>query len=125
MIVNSRNIVLVAEDQILVRGAAADVLTDHGYEVMEVGCAEDALAILAERGRDILILFTDLSLAGSINGLTLAHRVRRTWPWVGLLITSGNARPPTSELPEGSLFLAKAYDTAHMARDVGELASAR
>jgi two-component system, response regulator PdtaR len=121
MIVRSRQIILVAEDQIFVRGAAVDVLEDHGYEVMDVGCADDALAILAERDRDIRVLFTDISMPGSINGLVLAHNVRRNWPWIGLLVTSGNPRPPASELPEGSRFLAKAYDTAHMVMHVGEL----
>jgi CheY-like chemotaxis protein len=49
MIMCSRQIVLVAEDQILIRAAAVDVLRDHGYDVVEVGCADGALAILAER----------------------------------------------------------------------------
>jgi CheY-like chemotaxis protein len=125
MIVHSRNIVLVAEDQIFVRGAAADELNDRGYEVIEVGSATDALAVLAERSQDIRVLFIDVSMPGSINGLALAHTVRQRWPWIGLLATSGKPRPPTSELPEGSRFLAKAYDTAHMAMHVGELASVR
>jgi two-component system, response regulator PdtaR len=121
MITHSRKIVLVAEDQILVRGAAVDVLTDHGYEVVGASCANDALAILADR--DIRVLFTDVSMPGSIDGLALAHNVRRCWPWIGILVTSGKPRPPTSELPEGSRFLAKAYDTADMAMHVQELAS--
>ena len=125
MSVPSGNVVLVAEAQIFVRGAAADVLNDHGYEVIEVGSADGALAVLAERGRDIRALFTDLSMPGSIDGLALAHTVRRCWPWIGLLLTSGRPRPPTSELPEGSRFLMKAYDTARMAKHIWELASFR
>jgi CheY-like chemotaxis protein len=122
---HSGNIVLVAEDQIFVRGTAADALKDLGYEVIEVGSADEALAVLAERNRDIRVLFTDITMPGSINGLILAHNVRRNWPWIGLLITSGKAKPPSSKLPEGSRFLAKAYDTAHMSMHVGELASVR
>jgi CheY-like chemotaxis protein len=125
MSVPSGNVVLVAEAQIFVRGAAADVLNDHGYEVIEAGSADEALAVLAERSRDIRALFADLSMPGSIDGLALAHTVRRRWPWIGLLLTSGRPRPPTSELPKGSRFLAKAYDAAHMAKQVKELASVR
>jgi DNA-binding NtrC family response regulator len=121
MIVRSRHIVLVVEDQILVRGAAVDKLKDHGYEVIEVGCADEALAVLNKRNRDIRVLFTDISMPGSMDGLVLAHNVSRRWQWIGLLVTSGIA--PTSELPTGSRFLAKAYDTAHMAMHVGELAA--
>ena len=123
MIIHSGNVVLVAEDQVFVRGTAADVLKDYGYQVIEVGSADDALAVLAERSREIRVLFTDITMPGSINGLALAHTVRRKWPWIGILITSGTARPPSSELPRGSRFLAKAYDTAHMAMYVGALAS--
>jgi two-component system, response regulator PdtaR len=125
MIVHSRPIVLVVEDQILVRGTAVDVLSDHGYGVLDVGCAGDALAVLARQGRDIRVLFADISMPGLVNGLALVHDVRRNWPWIGLLITSGRVRPPASELPEGSRFLAKAYDVTHMAMHIGELASAR
>jgi DNA-binding NtrC family response regulator len=123
MIIHSGNVVLVAEDQVLVRGTAADVLKDYGYQVIEVGSADDAMAVLAERSREIRVLFTDITMPGSINGLALAHAVRRKWPWIGILITSGKARPPSSELPTGSRFLAKAYDTAHMVMYVGALAS--
>jgi hypothetical protein len=51
--------------------------------------------------------------------------VRRSWPWIGLLVTSGTPAPPTSELPDGSRFLAKAYDTAEMAMHFDELAPVR
>jgi two-component system, response regulator PdtaR len=125
MIVRSSNIVLVAEDQIFVRHSAVDALNDHGFEVLEVGNADAALTVLADRGRDIRVLFTEISMPGSIDGLALAHDVRRKWPWIGLLLTSGKTRPSTLALPEGSHFLAKAYDTAHMAMHVGVLVSTR
>lgn len=124
MDMHSRNIVLVAEAQGLVRGIAADVLNDHGYEVLEADCTEEVLSILAERGDDIRVLFADISLPGSMDGLTLAHTARRICPWIGLLITSGNARMSVAGLPEGSRFLAKVYDVADMASHVGALTTA-
>jgi CheY-like chemotaxis protein len=85
MSVPSGNVVLVAEVQIFVRGAAADVLNDHGYEVIEVGSSEEALAVLAERSRDIRALFTDISMPGSLDGLALAHTLRSYPRVVGFL----------------------------------------
>ncbi|MGD0434572.1 MAG: response regulator, partial [Acetobacteraceae bacterium] len=117
-------IVLVAEDQMLVRMEAADALTLQGYEVMEVDGADDALAVLEARAADIGVLFTDIQMPGSMDGLALAHHARRNWPWIGLLIASGKERPSSTEMPAGCRFLSKAYDPDHMVDQVRELIAA-
>jgi CheY-like chemotaxis protein len=114
-------IILVAEDQVLVRMAAVDMLADHGFEVWEAGGADEVLAVLQQRGAEIGVLFTDIQMPGSIDGLQLAHRVRRSWPRIGLLITSGKTLPRSAELPGGSRFLSKAYDLNQMMTQVREL----
>jgi CheY-like chemotaxis protein len=118
-----RKIILVAEDQILVRREATDALTDAGYEVIEAGDADDALTTLEARAEDIRLLFTDIQMPGSIHGLQLANHVRRRWPRIGLLITSG-ATPRAADLPPGSRFMSKAYDPSDMAAHVRALLSA-
>jgi two-component system, response regulator PdtaR len=106
--------VLVAEDELLIRMVAADVLTDAGFDVVEAGHAEDALTVLQDRQGAIHLLFTDIHMPGPMNGLDLAHHVRRVWPHVALLITSGEKRPQSARLPAGSVFLTKPYRHDHV-----------
>jgi CheY-like chemotaxis protein len=84
-------LVLVAEDEELVRFLIAEVLRDEGIEVMEVGHAQAALDTLQQHAVRIHVLFTDIQMPGPMDGLALAHHTSKNWPWIGLLITS--ARP--------------------------------
>jgi len=106
--------VMVAEDEILIRLLVADVLTDAGFDVIEVGSAEEALTILQSRPLEIHLLFTDIHMPGQMSGLDLAHHVRRNWPHVALLIASGRNKPHPSALPGGSTFLPKPYNPHHV-----------
>lgn len=117
-------VVVVAEDEALIRMMAVDALTKAGFDVVEAGHAEDALAVLAARSNGIHILFTDIHMPGSMNGLELGHHVRDHWPWIALIVTSGKARPLAAELPEGSRFLSKPYDPVHVVRHARELTAA-
>ena len=94
-------VVVVAEDEALIRMMAVDALTEAGFAVVEAGHAEDALAVLAAQSNDIHVLFTDIHMPGSMNGLELTHHVRDHWPWIALIVASGKARPLAAELPEG------------------------
>jgi CheY-like chemotaxis protein len=116
--------VVVAEDEILIRLLAADVLTDAGFEVIEVGNAEEALTTLQSRPWEIHLLFTDIHMPGQMNGLELAHYVRRNWPHVALLIASGQDKPVPAALPDGSLFLTKPYNPHHVVRHAKTLTAA-
>lgn len=106
--------VVVAEDESLVRIVAVMVLTEAGFDVIETGHAEEALATLHARLGAVHLLFTDINMPGPLNGLELAHQVRSAWPHVALLITSGEGNPLPAELPVGSTFLAKPYDLDHV-----------
>jgi CheY-like chemotaxis protein len=102
--------VVVAEDEILIRLLAVEILTDAGFEVIEVGNAEEALTTLQSRPWEIHLLFTDIHMPGQMSGLELAHHVRLIWPHVALLIASGQDKPLAAALPVGSAFLAKPYN---------------
>ena len=84
-------LVLVAEDDTLIRMMAVDALTDAGFAVIEVGHADDALNILSAQSAKVRALFTDIHMPGTMTGLELAHHVRGNWPWIALLVASGKA----------------------------------
>jgi two-component system, response regulator PdtaR len=101
-----RLLVLIVEDEFLIRMATADVIRNAGFEVVEAGNADDAIAILKLRA-DIRVVFTDLQIRGSMNGLKLAHAVKDRWPPVHIIATSAYYPTLKDELPVGSTFLPK------------------
>jgi two-component system, response regulator PdtaR len=101
-------VVLVAEDEELVRLYAADLLAAAGYKVIDVASAEAALASMADQP-DIRVLFTDIQMPGKLDGIELARKVHEQWPEVLLLITSGGRQPAKAEIADHGHFIAKPY----------------
>lgn len=101
-------VVLVVEDDPLVLLATADMIEEAGYYVLQAGNADEAMVLLETRP-DIRIIFTDIEMPGSMDGVKLAACVHERWPPVTIIVTSG--RIPASEIvsPTGSLFLPKPY----------------
>lgn len=112
--------VLIVEDEPFVRFVARDILEDAGFTVIEVAEAAEALAML-EAHPDIVLIFTDIHMPGSIDGLELARRVATSWPHVHLALTSGRARPREDEMPAGTLFVPKPYHPTQLARQLRRL----
>jgi two-component system, response regulator PdtaR len=98
--------VLLVEDEALVRLLMADILEDAGFRVIEAANAWAALNWL-EGGEDVHVLFTDVHMPPGIDGLELARRVKQRWPSIGLVITSGLARPSAEEIADHGTFLPK------------------
>jgi len=115
-----RPVVLIVEDESLLRISAAEMVADAGYDVVEAGNADEAIAILEARA-DIHIVFTDIQMPGSMNGLKLARFVRDRWPPIKLVATSGHVTIGEGDLPEGGLFIPKPYTTARIAEVLGNL----
>jgi two-component system, response regulator PdtaR len=113
--------VLIAEDELLVRAVAAEILTDAGFEVIEADHAEGALETLKSRAADIALLFTDINMPGRLDGLELARHVHEIWPDIALLITSGKQSPAMTQMPDGSRFLAKPYGSDQVMAQVETL----
>ena len=105
--------VLVVEDEGLVRLDAAESLRDAGYEVLEATDAAEALAIVLARD-DIAVLFTDINMPGSMDGLELARRVHDFRPLVRLVLTSGAIKPTRAEIPDHGAFISKPYSPEAM-----------
>ena len=105
---SKRPVVLIVEDETLIRMNAIEMIESDGFEVIEATGADDAILILEQR-RDIRLIFTDIDMPGSMDGLKLAHFVKDRWPPIKIIATSGHAKIAESDLPEGSRFLAKPY----------------
>jgi CheY-like chemotaxis protein len=115
-------VVLVVEDEGLVRMAAADDLIDAGFTVLEAADADEAIRLL-ETHPEITILFTDIDMPGSMDGIRLAHAVRERWPPVKLVLVSGHQSPTDGVLPSDSAFFAKPYDMATVSRILWQLSA--
>src|SRR3954471_2617604 len=107
-LVDNPVVILLVEDEVLVRMVAADVLEDAGFTVLESASAEEALRLLETRS-DVQVLFTDVNMPGALDGLGLAQTVHERSPAVGILIGSGRIRPAPGERPPGTRFIAKPY----------------
>jgi DNA-binding NtrC family response regulator len=103
-----REVVLVVEDESLIRTSAVDMVEQAGFEAIAASNADEAIRILESRN-DIRAVFTDVQMPGSIDGLKLAQVVKNRWPPVALIVTSGRMTVPESELPNGGRFLGKPY----------------
>jgi two-component system, response regulator PdtaR len=106
--IKSKHLVLVVEDEALIRMDSADLIRALGFDVIEARDADHALSVL-ESIPDIKIVFTDVQMPGSMDGLMLAAVVRDRWPPVALLITSGKVHPPVDNMPAGTRFISKPY----------------
>jgi len=102
------NKVLVVEDELFSRIHAVALLEDAGYETIEAMNADEAIKILESR-KDISIVFTDIDMPGSMDGLKLARAIRERWPPIELILTSGHFRVSDADLPERGRFLPKPY----------------
>jgi CheY-like chemotaxis protein len=109
-----RYVVVVVEDEADIRLIAVEALADAGFDVYEAEHADEAVAILHERAREIHALFTDINMAGSMDGVALARHSHHHWPWIVLLLASGRPSPRPEDLPKGSRFVPKPYHPDHV-----------
>ncbi len=109
-----RMIVIVVEDEALIRLDAMMMLEDAGFDVVDASDADDALLLLKARA-DIAGLFTDVNMPGRLDGIALAHRARELHPDIRIVVTSGARKVDPAALPIGSHFVPKPYACAHVA----------
>ena len=113
-------VVLVVEDEFLLRMDAADMIAAAGFEVVVAANADEAIEILEAR-RDITVVFTDIQMPGSMDGLKLARAVRGRWPPIKIVATSGHVGVGETDLPEGGRFLPKPYSSTEVTGMLREL----
>lgn len=115
--------VLVVEDEMVLRMRAIDIVEDAGFTAIEAANADDALAILESRS-DISLLFTDIQMPGTLDGLKLAHAVHKRWPAIKIVLVSGQVMLTDADKPENSRFFGKPLATKHMIAEIQELIGA-
>ena len=113
-------VVLVVEDELLLRIDAADMIAAAGFEVVAAANADEAIGILEAR-RDITVVFTDIQMPGSMDGLKLARTVRGRWPPIRIVATSGHVGVRETDLPAGGRFLPKPYSSTEVTGMLREL----
>ncbi len=112
-------LVLVVDDEALLRMDAVDILENEGFETLEAKSAQDALTILAERP-DVRLVFTDMNMPG-MSGIELAEQVHQRWPKILLIVTSSDRAISERHLPDDGRFIAKPYDAGELTDEVDDL----
>jgi CheY-like chemotaxis protein len=107
------NVVLVVEDEMLLRMRAVGMVEDAGFTPVEAVDADEAVAILESRS-DIALLFTDIQMPGSMDGLKLAHAVHERWPPIKIILVSGHLKMANIDIPADSRFFGKPLEAKEM-----------
>jgi two-component system, response regulator PdtaR len=102
----NRPVVLLVEDEPLVRTTQVDILRDADFWVVEADDADEAFEILKRR-QDVKVVLTDVDMPGSIDGFEFARLVAQGWPEVGVLVISGKTFPSPGDLPSNAVFVPK------------------
>jgi CheY-like chemotaxis protein len=118
---HSKPTVLVVEDELLMRMNAVTLVEEAGFAALEATNADEAITILEAR-KDIRIVFTDINMPGSMDGLKLAHAIRRRWPPIELILTSGDLQIEEEKLPSRGRFLSKPYHPTELRSALSDLA---
>jgi CheY-like chemotaxis protein len=104
-----RIVVVIVEDEAMVRMAAVGAFEDAGFEVLESRNAQAALSILHTEGGRVQALFTDVEMPGAMDGLGLANQIHRDWPAISVVVASGQVTPGEGQMPANSRFFMKPY----------------
>ena len=111
------------EDQPIIRFAAVDFLNSAGFEVLEARDADDAIRIL-DAHVDVSLVFTDVEMPGSMDGIRLTHYIRGRWPKVYFIVASGRRIVEEHQLPHGSKFFPKPYDESSIVSEMKRMLNA-
>src|SRR4051812_5299200 len=112
--------VLVVEDEMILRMRAVNIVEDAGFCPVEAVNADEAISILESRS-DISLLFSDIQMPGSIDGLKLAHAVHERWPEIKIILVSGQISPSDDEKPQDSRFFGKPIDSKQMIAELQDM----
>jgi CheY-like chemotaxis protein len=112
--------VLVVEDEPILRLHAVDLVEEAGFSAIEARNADEAIAILEARS-DITLLFTDVHMPGSMDGLKLAHAVRNRWPPIKIVVVSGHMQVEQNDLPSDSRFFGKPFQAEKLIAELRAL----
>jgi CheY-like chemotaxis protein len=110
-------VILVVEDEMLLRMRTVDMVEDAGFTSLEAVDADEAVAILESRS-DIALLLTDIQMPGTMDGLGLAHSVRERWPPIKIILVSGRLTLENIEIPADARFFGKPLEAREMIAEI-------
>jgi CheY-like chemotaxis protein len=107
-------LVLLVEDEPLVRMVNLEVLQEANFRVIDANDADEAFEILKRRSDQVRVVLTDVDMPGSMNGFEFARLVAQGWPATAVLVISGKTAPAPGDLPRNGVFLAKPYSSEQL-----------
>lgn len=107
---------LAVDEDPLILCDIQNILEDAGFRCYEADDGDVAVVLLGKHADSVTLLFSDVEMPGSIDGFELARHVAEHWPWIEIVIASGNIRPNPGDMPEKATFIAKPFP-AQMVRD--------
>jgi CheY-like chemotaxis protein len=113
-------VVLIVEDEMMLRMRAVDMVGDAGYTPLEALDAAEAVAILESRS-DVALICTDIQMPGQMDGLGLAHAVHARWPAIKIIVVSGQLKLQNLDLPPHSRFLGKPLRAAEVIAEMRDM----
>ena len=113
-------VVLVVEDEMMLRMRAVDMVVDAGYTPLESLDAAEAVAILESRS-DVALMCTDIQMPGQMDGVGLAHAVHERWPRIRIIVVSGQLKQQNLDLPPHSRFLGKPLDAGEVIAEMRDM----
>jgi two-component system, response regulator PdtaR len=105
---HAEHTVLVVEDEPLVRELMVEALSEQGWHIVEAATADEALKVFLIHP-EIGVLFTDITMPGTLDGCDLAREIHARRPEVSVVLTSGRSLPANCHIPEGGIFIRKPY----------------
>ena len=100
---------LVVDDDPLVRLIAMEILEEAGFQVLGAHHGDAAYAMMEERHSEVVLLFTDVQMPGTLDGFALARAVSASWPHVSIVVASGHAKPEPGQMPQKARFIGKPF----------------
>src|SRR5215212_440783 len=113
-------VVLIVEDEMVLRMRAVDMVEDAGYTPLEAMDAAEAVAILESRS-DVALICTDIQMAGEMDGVGLAHAVHARWPTIRIIVVSGQLKLQDLDLPPRSRFLGKPLNAGEVIAEMRDM----
>ena len=112
---------LVVDDEFLVRLDAMEILGEAGFQVLDAEHGDAALTLLASRHQEVVLLFTDVQMPGTVDGFALARMVATSWPHISIVVASGNVRPGPGSMPDKARFIPKPFSAEVVHAHVREM----
>ncbi len=117
---NAVPVALFVEDEWLLRLIAVEVVEEAGFFAVEAANADEAIIVLESRA-DIAVIFTEVDMPGTMDGLKLSHAVRLRWPRIKIIVVSGKTRLNDADLPSETRFFSKPYSVPGMISELRSL----